>query len=109
MKQQYNKLVRDKITEIIAKNGKEFHTRTLDDAEYKKALLEKLVEESREAAGAQDDPKELTKEIGDVRELLAAAIDAFGLDENEIERVRKERKQSRGGFEKKLFLEWTDE
>jgi len=101
----YNKLVRDRIPEIIEADGKTPKVRVLDGSEYKTALLEKLVEEAREALAASGDPKELAREIGDVLEVVDAMIEAFGLDRTRVEELRRGRKESRGGFEKRLFLE----
>ena len=41
MEEKYNKLVRDKIPEIIKINGEEPITRILTEEEYKKALEKK--------------------------------------------------------------------
>jgi len=82
MKKIYNKLVRDKIPEIIERNGDECYTRILNAVEYKNELLNKIVEEAEEVKETKGNKKE-------------------------IENIRKERKQSRGGFDKKIFLEYT--
>jgi len=103
----HNKLIRDRIPEIIEHEGGGAKIRTLSDEEYKQELLIKLVEEAREALESKGDNKELTKEIGDVLEVIDYLIKVFGLDEKEIKRTKKERKQSRGGFDKKLFLEYV--
>jgi predicted house-cleaning noncanonical NTP pyrophosphatase (MazG superfamily) len=105
---EYKKLIRDKIPEIIQKSGDSSVTRILESEEFKRELLKKLIEESKEVAGAIDDKKELTKEVGDVKEILEYIIKEFDLDKEEIEKIRKERKKSRGGFEKKIFLERTE-
>ncbi len=105
----YNKLVRDKIPEIIAAEGTAFKTRILDDAEYKTELLKKLLEEGEEVSGAAGDKKELIKEIGDVMEVVEALISVFGLSIEEIRKVKADRKNSRGGFDQKIFLEYTEE
>ncbi len=109
MRKEYHKLIRDKIPEIIKKNGDKCSVRALDDGEYKKELLKKIVEEANEAFQAGDDKKELSKEIGDILEVINYLISAFGLDKKEIEKIRQERKKSRGGFDKKLFLEHTED
>ena len=101
----YNKLVRDRIPEIIEADGETPKVRILGEAEYKTALLEKLVEEAREALATNGDPKELAKEIGDVLEVVDATVEAYGLDRSQIEEIKKKRRESRGGFEKRLFLE----
>jgi predicted house-cleaning noncanonical NTP pyrophosphatase (MazG superfamily) len=108
MKKEYNKLIRDKISEIIKQNGSNLKTRILDDEEYKKELLRKIVEEAQEVLETNGDKKELTKEIGDVLEVINYLTDAFELDKQEVEKIRKERKDSRGGFDKKIFLEYTE-
>lgn len=105
---KYYKLVRDKIPEIIKADNEEPNVRILEAEEFKKELLKKLVEEAREALEAGSDKKELQKEIGDILEVINYLIKEFGLDENEIEKVRQKRKESRGGFDRKLFLEYTE-
>lgn len=105
----YNKLVRDRIPEIIEAEGKKATVRVLEGGEYKQALLEKLVEEAREAVAANSDPKELSKEIGDVLEVIDAVVAEFGLDRGQVEELRRKRREDRGGFEKKLLLESAEE
>ena len=109
MKKEFNKLIRDKIPEIIKKNGSNSKTRILDNEEFKKELLKKIVEESQEVLETNGDKKELTKEISDVLEVINYLTDVFELDRQEIEKIRKERKDSRGGFDKKIFLEHTED
>lgn len=101
----YNKLIRDKIPEIIAAKGETAIIRTLTDDEFAKALVAKLVEEATEAQAAGDDRAELTKEIGDILEVIDAMVAHFGLDHDEIDRIKAKRKAERGGFERKIFLE----
>lgn len=104
----YNKLVRDRIPELIERGEASYVTRVLNDDEYKHALLEKIVEEAREVCDTKGERKELIKEIGDVLEVIDAIVAAFELDRKEIEAIKTARKTSRGGFEKKIFLEQTD-
>lgn len=101
----YNKLIRDRIPEIIERDGKRAKTRILDDEDYKRELLKKLVEEAQETMETKGDKEKLTKEVGDILEIVDYLVKVFDLDRNEIEKVRQERKKSRGGFDKKLFLE----
>ena len=60
MKKEFNKLVRDKIPEIIEENDEYSLTRTLNDKEYEKALYDKLLEEANEVINANK--KEETEE-----------------------------------------------
>lgn len=103
----YNKLVRDKIPEITEKDGEKPVTRILDDEEYKKELKNKLIEESKEAVLAENN-QELSKEIGDIFEVIEAIEKVFGVNRDDILKIKEERKQKRGGFEKKIFLEQTE-
>ena len=106
---QHNKLVRDKILEIISAEGTNYKSRILDDEEYKKELLKKLVEEADEVFQTNGDRRELVKELGDVREVIESIIKTFELDQAEIQKVKQERKDSRGGFDQKIYLESTEE
>ena len=57
MRKHYNKLVRDRIPEIIARDGRDYEVATMSEEDYRKALRTKLVEEAEEAAEA--DPEKL--------------------------------------------------
>ncbi len=104
---EYKKLVRDRIPEIIEKDGSKAEIRILNEEEYKEELIKKIIEEAKEALEARGDKKEFIKEIGDILEIIDALIQIFELDRNEIEKIKKERKESQGGFDKRLFLEYT--
>lgn len=105
---KYQKLVRDKIPEIIRENGEVPVTKELKGEQYKQALMDKLLEEASEVveAGIHE---ELIKEIGDVQEVLAAIVKAHGLDSDEIEKLRRERAESRGAFDAGVYLQTVDE
>lgn len=105
---EYHKLIRDKIPEIIEKDGSKAKIRILNEEEYQEELIKKIIEEAKEALDAGGDKKELTKEIGDILEIIEALIQVFELDRDEIEKMRRKRKELRGGFDKKLFLEYTE-
>jgi predicted house-cleaning noncanonical NTP pyrophosphatase (MazG superfamily) len=105
--QWYRKLVRDRIPEVIRTDGHIPIVRTLSDGEYCEALRVKLGEEAKEVLEAGS-PDELEKEVGDVEEVLDALIAAYGLDRERVARKRSERKEKRGGFTKRLFLERVD-
>ncbi len=103
----YNKLVRDNVPDIIRKNGEDPVARVLGEDEYKNELKKKLLEEAAEVFGAleENDLKEITKEIGDVQEVLDSITSAFDLDMKEVARVRMERLKKRGGFKGRVYLE----
>jgi predicted house-cleaning noncanonical NTP pyrophosphatase (MazG superfamily) len=66
MRKTYNKLVRDRIPEIIQAAGQEYATEVMSLEEYQQALREKLIEEAQEAADASD----LISELADLYEVM---------------------------------------
>jgi predicted house-cleaning noncanonical NTP pyrophosphatase (MazG superfamily) len=102
----YNKLVRDRIPEIIAAEGREYAVEIMEDAEYRQALLAKLVEEAQEVAEAE--PDEIVRELADLYEVIEALLLAFDLNRDAIRVVEQKRRDERGGFEKRIKLLWTE-
>ena len=99
MEKIHNKLIRDKIPEIIKADGKECFIRSLDQEEYYKTLQEKLQEELNEYY--QSDKME---ELADILEIIHAILDFKNMDYQELEKIRIEKQKARGGFKKRLFL-----
>ena len=100
----HNKLVRDRIPEIIRASGKSCVTRVLDDVEYIAALDLKLQEELNEYLADGD-----LEELADLLEVMMAAAKARGHDFSEVEAIRREKTAKRGGFDQRLFLESVTE
>ena len=98
------KLVRDRIPEIIKESGQEPVVRTLEEEEFKQALKSKLVEEAEEVTEVNEH-SELMAELADVYEVLENLYQAYGIDPAEIIDCARKKKEERGGFEEKLFLE----
>lgn len=100
----HNKLVRDKIPQIIQASGKTCITRTLAEAEYIAALNGKLQEELNEylADGSME-------ELADLLEVMMACAKARGHDFAVVEAIRREKAEKRGGFEQRIFLESVTE
>ncbi len=96
----YNKLVRDKIPQIIRADNKQCTTRVLTDVEYLCALKTKLTEEVAEFLQSES-----IEELADVVEVVRALVRAKGQTLELLESVRQSKLDRRGGFEKKLFLE----
>lgn len=99
----YNKLVRDKIPEIIEQDGKKCTMRVLNDEDYIKALDAKLDEELAEYHKDQN-----VEELADLLEVLYAVAEARGFTKDELEAVRLEKADKRGIFKEKLFLETVE-
>jgi predicted house-cleaning noncanonical NTP pyrophosphatase (MazG superfamily) len=99
----YNKLVRDKIPEVITRNGKAFETRILSNDEYKQELQKKLQEELEEYLSAPDDQNSI-EELADILELIHAITAIHGSSMDQLEQVRLKKLTDRGGFKDKIFL-----
>lgn len=99
----YNKLVRDKIPEIIKAKGGVVETRVLNDEEYKKFLRLKLIEEVAEANEALT-REDLVKELGDVWEVAEALMKNENIDLAEVQALKQKRREERGGFDERIFL-----
>lgn len=103
MEKVYNKLVRDRIPEIIKKDGETPFVRKLSVKEFKTEVLKKVLEEAKEFSEARN-REELLKECADLQEILMVAMDAYKIDCRELNKVRNKRKKDRGGFAKRIFL-----
>ena len=95
----YNKLVRDKIPEIIEASGKTCKTEILSNEEYLQMLDKKLDEELAEYHQEQN-----IEELADLLEVLYATAKARGYSIEDLERVRVEKQKARGGFDRKILL-----
>jgi predicted house-cleaning noncanonical NTP pyrophosphatase (MazG superfamily) len=98
----YNKLVRDKIPQIIESKGKKFSTKVQNDEDYIKYLKVKAYEELDEYCAAETDG-EAVEELADLLEVIRYLAKQHGSIE-EVEAVRIEKAEKRGGFEEKVFL-----
>ena len=96
---EYNKLVRDRIPEIIASDGKACVTEILTDERYLEMLDAKLAEELSEYQESHS-----LEELADLLEVLRAVMKARGWTWEELERVRSDKAAKRGGFEKRILL-----
>lgn len=104
----YRKLIRDKIPERIKEAGAECETRVLADAEYVSALLAKAQEESS-AFTTVKNREELIREMGDLLDVLDEIRRHYTITEEELHTVRTVEFERKGGFEKRLFLEWSSD
>jgi len=102
----YNKLVRDKIPEIIESNGEIPEVEVMDDFTYSKKLDEKLLEECKELISTFDKNSRI-EEMADVLEVLHAMADVLGIQMSEVEEARIIKKEKRGAFKEKLLLKKT--
>lgn len=100
---RYNKLVRDKIPDIIRKNDAVPIISTLNSKRFVSELKKKLLEESNELLAAKGrDP--IINELADVLEVLVSIAQAEKIAWQKVERERRQKKTKRGGFNRRLFL-----
>jgi predicted house-cleaning noncanonical NTP pyrophosphatase (MazG superfamily) len=99
----YNKLVRDRIPEIIESTGKKFTTRILSNEEYITELKTKSFEELQEYVETKNN-EDAIEELADLLEIIYALAEYHGSSIGNVEAVRKEKAEKRGGFKEKIFL-----
>lgn len=101
-KKTYNKLVRDRIPEIIRQDGFTSRTEILDELAFQQALKEKILEEAQEVTQAE--PGELIKELADLYEVLDAFMQQQRITLDEVRACQVARRQERGGFTQRIRL-----
>lgn len=99
----YNKLVRDRIPEIIKAKGETPIVRNLNDIDYKSELEKKLYEEYNEVLEASGD--ERIEELADMLEIIRALAKLENKSLNDVIVIANQKTEKRGGFEEKIFLE----
>tara|TARA_Y100000310_G_scaffold27990_1_gene26616 strand:- start:8300 stop:8617 length:318 start_codon:yes stop_codon:yes gene_type:complete len=99
---KYNKLIRDKIPDIIKDNGEIPITHIASDEEYWIKLKEKLKEEVDEFL--KDNNEE---ELSDILEVIDAICDFKKIDKDKLGKIRKSKKEEKGGFKEKIILDET--
>lgn len=99
----FNKLVRDKIPEIIIASGETPVTHVIeDDGEFLDALIDKVGEEAQELKESKG-----LEELADLQEVVNALTTLCGFTPEQVEIVRAKKAQERGGFVGRVFLERT--
>ena len=97
---KYDKLVRDRIPEVIRERGGTPIIHIAQHEEYRIKLQEKLQEEVKEFI--QDGHDE---ELADIVEVVYAICEYRGIDREQLETLRKEKLKKRGGFSGRIILD----
>ena len=105
MKKFYNKLVRDRIPEIIQAAGREYAVERMDEEEFHQAIRAKLVEEAQEVAVAA--PEDLVTELADLYEVMDALMAAYGIKREIVLTEQKQKQIERGSFSRRTRLLWS--
>lgn len=96
---KYDKLIRDRIPEIIENAGNKAVVETLDKDSFQKYLNRKLEEEMKEYLECGS-----AEELADLVEVVYALLDCKGISREEFERIRVTKVNERGAFKKRLLL-----
>lgn len=104
MKIKYNKLVRDKIPQLIEESGRKQTSRILNENEYFNALVDKVVEEIEEFRESG-----IEEEIADVYEALDCLVKLKGYEPMHIDYIRLIKREARGSFLNRILLEEVDD
>jgi predicted house-cleaning noncanonical NTP pyrophosphatase (MazG superfamily) len=99
MIETHNKLVRDRIPEIIRTKGHIPKIKVLDGNDFFTALNHKLMEEVAEYLENHD-----IEELADILEVILALIKCHGFSHEKFEQLRLRKRKERGGYCSKIFL-----
>ncbi|MGH8038884.1 MAG: hypothetical protein ACREPD_14190 [Stenotrophomonas sp.] len=103
---EFNKIVRDKIPDLIASRGERTDVARVEGDVLLQGLRQKLVEESLEVVDAKS-LEAISEELADVLEVVKAIEDTLGVKRSEIERIRQAKAEKRGGFSQGIVLRET--
>ena len=95
---KYNKVIRDKIPEIIADSGKKYTLKQLDDVLFLADLEKKLIEEVNEYTESKD-----VEELADLLEVIYRISELRGVNSEELDEIRKDKAEKRGKFDDNLI------
>ncbi|PLR96802.1 nucleoside triphosphate pyrophosphohydrolase [Bacillus sp. T33-2] len=107
MRRDYNKIVRDKIPELLKKQGKSCEVQVLSDKEYILKLKEKLKEDTDQFLNAHESQN--IGEMADIIEVIYAIAEHRGITEAEVDFTRQIKRKQRGGFKKRILLKSVSE
>lgn len=96
---EYNKLIRDKIPQIIEDSGSKCIVEKLSSEGYIKHLNLKLEEELSEYLASES-----VEELADLVEVIYAILEFKNISKDEFEKIRQDKVEKRGTFKNRLLL-----
>ncbi|MCS7292784.1 MAG: nucleoside triphosphate pyrophosphohydrolase [Gloeomargarita sp. SKYBB_i_bin120] len=102
----YNKLIRDKIPDILRQSGKKFAIREMNQVEFRQALRDKLCEEAEELRVANFEA--LIDELADIYEVIDTLLQVYGITEADVRDHQRRKRLERGGFDQRMSLLWVE-
>lgn len=97
------KLVRDKIPQILEAEGVKVFHRIMNQNEYYKYLKLKIIEEANEVLTAKS-RNEVIEELSDLIEVIKNIQSLHNIENDELENARIEKKSSKGGFQDRVYI-----
>jgi len=102
---EYNKLVRDKIPDIIEKKGLKYEIELLSDFdEINEWLKNKLFEEVIEFV-----ENENLDELSDIWQVILKIMDHNSINTMDLYDKMSKKLEERGGFDKNILLRWVED
>jgi predicted house-cleaning noncanonical NTP pyrophosphatase (MazG superfamily) len=102
MRFRVEKLIRDKLPEIMRMEGLRVFERKLGIDEFVHSLKAKLTEEAAEVAGSNS-RDELLAELADVMEVILTLAAVHGYTGADLEEARAAKREERGGFDDRVY------
>ncbi len=102
-----NKLVRDKIIEMMESNGSKLYSYKLNDQDFLKQLKIKLIEEASEVYKAQT-KQEILDELSDIKEIIDSLLNIHNLTFKDLELAQEKKRNERGGYQERIFLTFAE-
>ena len=103
----YDKLIRDHVPAIMDGKGVRYQIHSLDDGCYRLELFRKVQEEAAEIT-ADLSRERLVEELCDLRAVCEAICKLEQISPDELNAAFLQNMIKKGGFSKKVFLEWTE-
>ena len=104
----YNKLVRDKVPQIIQNKGKVVYYSMLDGDNLRKMLKIKLIEESRDVSKAMT-KGEMINELADISEVIETIYEIFDIEEIDVDLAKNKKMKEKGTFKSGTYLMCVEE
>lgn len=101
----YDKLVRDRIPEVIESTGKKCRVCKVSGEGFLSGLEVKLFEEVQEFVDSGRD----LEELADILEVVDGLATILGSSFAEIIELKQKKRSERGGFEDGIWLEWVED
>lgn len=101
---KFDKLIRDKAHQKMLEAGVEMNLKKLSEEETLSYYKKKIVEEAEEVRDANT-TEELIEEMADCLEVIRSMAKFIGTDFDEIENIRKVKKEHKGSFDNHIIVE----